>query len=93
MLELYIHRLSVDEVFVNVVHIGNQPCQANISPILGAFQMVKTCYNDDLFEVVNYFVVKVVKKKLGNGQIRAFYKIRPILFIFRLVVYFFTCYA
>ena len=50
--------------------------------------MVKTCYNDDLFEVVNYFVVKVVKKKLGDGQIRAFYKIRPILLIFRLVVYF-----
>ena len=50
--------------------------------------MVKTCYNDDLFEVINYIVVKVVKKKLGNGQIRAFYKIRPILLIFRLVLYF-----
>lgn len=50
--------------------------------------MIKTCYNDDLFEVVNYFVVKVVKKKLGDGQIRAFYKIRPILLIFSLVLYF-----
>ena len=93
MLGLYIHRLSVDEVFVNVVHIGNLNGITLPSEHLANFRgvsdgTIQNLHNGDLFEVVNCFVVKVVKKKLGNGQIRAFYKIRLVLLIFRLVLYF-----